>query len=212
MPLAVGDVDATGLGVHLGDGVPLVEEPPLGHDVDLRVPGAAPAFLDECGIDDRVVEVAAGGVEERVFLIGVRKAGADGAFSVDEQLAEVPFVRSDALEIHLPDTVIAFGPFAGNLQAAAPDDPGTGGGFPCDREFFRAGILRAEFERRTQGIGAFGKYDVDRLRQSFGNELANLVPRGMRRGQTGSRLSPRCGRCRMERRGSPRLSHDRTAK
>jgi hypothetical protein len=47
--LAVGDVDAAGPGSTAGDRVPLVEEPRAGHDVDLRVAGAAPAGLTSAG-------------------------------------------------------------------------------------------------------------------------------------------------------------------
>ena len=130
-----------------------------------------------------MVGIAAGGVEEGVGRIGIRKAGADGAFFVHEQLAEIPPVRADAFEVHLPHAVIALGPLAGDREAAAPDDLGCGRGFPGDREFFRAGVLRAEFEWRAERVGSGGEADVHRFSEAFGNDGPHHVPRGVGCGQ-----------------------------
>jgi hypothetical protein len=96
VPLAVGHVDSPGPGIHLGDRVPLVEEAPLGHDVDLGVTGAAPRLLHPVRGDEDVIGVAANGIEKGIRRIGVWKAGAGGAASVHEQLAEIPTVRAHA--------------------------------------------------------------------------------------------------------------------
>jgi len=118
----------------------------------------------------------------RLGAIRIRRAGADGAAAVDEELAKIPLVRLDLRYLSGPDPAGALLP-ADDAPPAAEYNFFAGIPAVGDRVLLGAGILRPEGQRLRLRIHATADQHQDVLGQSLSNFQAHRLARPGDRGK-----------------------------